>query len=33
MAEVIGLHVQSLWAHGEPVPLPSSTTSLIDAAI
>jgi len=33
MAEAIRLHVESLRAHGEVVPPPSSTTTLVDVAL
>jgi predicted RNase H-like HicB family nuclease len=31
IAEAIRLHVESLRAHGEPVPPPTSTTATLDA--
>ena len=33
IAEAIGLHIESLRAHGEAVPAPSSTTTLVDVAL
>lgn len=33
IAEAIRLHVESLRAHGEAVPPPSSTTTLVDVAL
>ncbi len=33
IAEAIQLHVESLRAHGDAVPPPSSTTTLIDVAL
>lgn len=33
IAEAILLHVESLRAHGEPVPPPSSTTALVEDAL
>jgi predicted RNase H-like HicB family nuclease len=31
IAEAIRMHVESLRAHGEPVPPPTSTTAIVDA--
>lgn len=33
IAEAIALHIESLRAHGEAVPAPSSTTTLVDVAL
>lgn len=33
IAEAIALHIESLRAHGEAVPAPSSTITLVDVAL